>query len=196
MKMNKFTLGAIAGVTVVGMAIPILAQISNAQSVSSSASAKMSSVPSQACVQAMVTMEDGFVTTMDTIAKSRKTAMQAHIDALKAAAAITDDTQRVAALKKANDDMRTAMKAAMPSQLDRKATMDALRTACGDMKGGKMMGHMFGDFGGPMGGHRGGGMKMGGDDRPNDNDNDNDTEQMDDGPVTGTPAAATTSSAQ
>jgi hypothetical protein len=71
--------------------------------------------PTQAQVQDMIKRDDTFLQNIDAMTAAHKTAMQAHKAALTAAAAITDDAQREAAVKKANDDLRTAMQAAAKS---------------------------------------------------------------------------------
>jgi hypothetical protein len=150
--MNKFTLGAVAGMASIALAIPVLAQVAGAQSVTSSVSSAGTTQsapfsqgfwhkrtpPTQAQVQDMIKRDDTFLQNIDAMTAAHKTAMQAHKAALTAAAAITDDAQREAAVKKANDDLRTAMQAAAKSL---------------GLDGKFMMG-----FGGP--GHMGGKMGM------------------------------------
>ena len=95
MTLNKFTLGAIAGITAVGIAIPALAQISNAATasvpVSSSASAALKTrpVPTQAEIQAMIARDQAFLKNIDASVAVQKGAKQAHAAALTAAASIT-----------------------------------------------------------------------------------------------------------
>ncbi len=143
--MNKFTLGAIAGMTSLAVAFPIVAQVVGAQSTSSAPSSPSmmermftKGAPTQAQVQEMITHTDTMLKNIDAITAATKTSLQAHKTALTAAAAITDETQRGEAVKKAHDDMRTSMQKTM--------------TDLG-MDGKFMMG-----FGGP--GHMGGKMKM------------------------------------
>ncbi|MDB4978086.1 MAG: hypothetical protein JWM56_272 [Candidatus Peribacteria bacterium] len=138
--MNKFTLGVVAGVSSLVIAVPIVVQVAGAAS-GSSASSKITmtkTVPSQACVQALVKKDDLFLANLDTVTAARKAATQAHKTALTAAAAITDDTQRQAAVQKAESDFRTAMQAVMVTKsTDAQTIMDAVKTACGKT----MMGH-------------------------------------------------------
>jgi hypothetical protein len=113
---------------------------------------------------------------MDSEAAARKSLLQAHQSALAAAGALSDDTARAAAVKKANEDMRTAMQTAMSAQKDKnKTAMDAVKAACGDSMGPRGMGMMMKDRMGAPGmmmgrGHRGGWMHGKGPDNDNDQD--------------------------
>jgi hypothetical protein len=145
--MKKFTLGVVSGMSSLALAVPVFAQITNAASGDQTSSASFRTTPTQACVQAMANLEGAQLSNIDAEAAARKSAMQAHRDALVAAASITDDTQRAAALKAAEEALRTAMKPAQGTQSDAvKTAMDAVRTACGNT-----MMPMRG-FGGPGGG--------------------------------------------
>lgn len=159
--MKKFSFGTIIGVSSL-ILVPLLAL---AASSSSTGSGKPSRgerpVPSQACIQAQVAKEDLMLSTMDATAVARRAAIQTRRDAFSAAASIVDDVQRQAAIKKANDDFQTAMKALIETKsTEMKAAMDAVRTACAGQAGGK------GGKGGPefnqgFGGGFGGGRMMG-----------------------------------
>lgn len=145
--MNKFTIGIITGISSVAIAIPILAQLSSAAS-SSSATVHTKPVPSQACVQALAAKDAAELSTIDSQTAAHKAALQAHEAALTAAAAITDDTQRQAAIKKADADFAAALKAGMTSsQTAMQTALDGVKTACGNTMGRP---GAFG-IGGPMG---------------------------------------------
>jgi hypothetical protein len=153
--MKKFTLGALAGVTAVIVAVPILAEFTSAQSSSSTSPVpKQRPVPSQACVQALAGSDAAYLANVDTFISAQKSAMQAQESALTAAASVTDSTQRQAAVKKANDDFRAAMKTAMQAQQTAmKTATDAVKSSCGNAAG---FGGGFGGFGmGIMGGFGG-----------------------------------------
>ena len=119
--MKKFTLGAIAGMTSLLVAVPIVAQVAGAQSVSSTSTTISQEArptrpaPTQAEVQKMIEQTDLFLKNIDAMTAAQKTSMQALKTALTAAAGITDDTQRAEALKKAHEAMRTSMEATMKS---------------------------------------------------------------------------------
>ena len=140
---NKFLLGAVAGMSSIALAVPVIAQISSAatsdtgSSTSAVAGMRMFGrpVPTQEQIQEMITRETAFLQNIDAFVAIQKKAKQDHLTAITAAAAITDDTQRAAALKKAHQDERAAIEAAI-------AANPALQT----MK--------------PMGGHGMGGMGM------------------------------------
>ncbi len=152
--MKKFTLGVATGMTSLAIAIPLLAQGSLAAS-SSAATGRTTAanrpVASQACIQAMAQKDDLFLSHIDAKTAAQKTATQAHKTALTAAAGIADDTQRKDALKKAEDDFRTAMQAVMDAnKTDTTALMQTIRTACGNANG---MGMGMGMHGPMMGGN-------------------------------------------
>lgn len=130
---NKFLLGAIAGASALIVAVPLIAELTSAQG---SGAGSMSSIPSQACVQALVAKDTAVLSTIDAETAARKTALQAHQAALQKAAGLTDDAARQAAVKKANDDLRTAMKNAKQSESDEKRAMDGVKAACGNRKHG------------------------------------------------------------
>lgn len=163
--MNKsFTYGAVAGISSLALAIPFLAQISSAASTGSSVATTTAKAvrpaPTQACVVALVAKDDAFLANVDTMIAAQKTATQTHRSALNAAASITDDTQRQAAVKAADEAFRTAMKTAMESHMTAdKTQMEALKTACGNAG---MGGGMHFEMGMGMGGPGHGGMMKGG----------------------------------
>lgn len=128
MKLNKFTLGAVAGIAALALAVPILAQISSAQ-VSSASTTTSSSpsftrpIPTQQQVTDMAAKDAAYLKNIDAMVTIQKSATQTHEDALTAAASITDDTARQAAVKKANDDERTTIQNAMTANPDLKSAM-------------------------------------------------------------------------
>lgn len=127
--MNKFTLGAATGATSLLIAIPMFAQMAGAASSSASATSTRP-VPTQTCVLAMADHETTMLSNIDAMTAAHKAAATAKRDALKAAAALTDETARMEALKKAQETFRAAMAATM--KLKDEAAMTALKTACGD----------------------------------------------------------------
>lgn len=151
--MKTFTKGFAAGASALAVAVPLMAQMALAASgdeTSSGASdAANRSVPSQACTEAMADLASAHLDVFDEMSAQRKAKMQAHRDALVAAASIADDEQRREALRPAREDMRPDEKPEPPAAVA--AAMEAVRAACGDtmaLKGGR----------GPMGGHGGPGM--------------------------------------
>jgi len=159
--MKKFSFGTIIGISSL-ILVPLLA---SAASSSSAMSGKPSRgerpVPSQECLQAQVAMHDLMSSTMEQTQAARTAAMQAHRDALAAAAKIADDTQREEAVQQAHDDFRTAMENLRPAESDTfTQARDAVRTACGDT-GGRGMGLGLG-MGMGMGGGLGAGHRMDG----------------------------------
>jgi hypothetical protein len=154
---SKFTLGAIAGASTLALSVPIVLQLVSAASLDGSSSVTLGSnrpVPSQACVSAMAAMDDYFLQNADAMIAAHKAATVAHKNALLAAAQLTDETARAEAVKKAQEDMRAAMKAAMDAQGKPTEAMDALKAACGDTfrgHGMMMKGPGMGMFGKPFG---------------------------------------------
>jgi hypothetical protein len=151
---KSFTLGAASGMSVLSLAVVLLAQTVGAQSSGGTAEATRMAdhpTPSQECVTAMADMHESHLANMDTMHEAHKTMMTAYSEGLRDAAEIADDEARAEAIKKIREDMRTAMEAARPNE-ENTALRDALKDACGDTM--MLMGH-----GGP--GMMGGGhMKM------------------------------------
>jgi hypothetical protein len=130
--MNTFRLGIITGMSSVIVAVPFIAQITSAQT-ASSATASAESIPSQACVTAMADLEETHLAQFDLMNEQRKEGIQTRITALNNAAAISDDTQRKAALDQMHEDMKTQMgdmKDSIPAEMQ--TAMDAVKAACGD----------------------------------------------------------------
>lgn len=151
--MKKLLLGLIIGASSLGLAIPLLTRASSSAA-SGDAASRPAFTPTQACVQAMASRDQAQLSVFDTLQQAQKEALQARKSALTLAATITDDVQRKDAVKKANDDFRTAMQNAMQQvQPSQQSTMDAVQTACGG-KGGRMFKDSMGGFGGPMMGGR------------------------------------------
>lgn len=149
--MKKFTLGAIVGASSLALAVPLIAQMASAQSASGQSWGNKP-VPSQACIQALADYEATMLSSFDSLNAQRKTIIQTHHDALVAAAAIVDETQRKDALKTAEQTKRDAMKKLMDGQ-NASDTITAIKNACGNaMPFGKgMMGDMGMGFHGMMG---------------------------------------------
>lgn len=137
---KSFTYGAIAGATSLAIALPMLAQFASAATATTDTKMNSRPVPTQACILALAERDTAFLANVDAMIAAQKAATIAHRDALTAAAAMTSDADRQEALKKAHEDMQTAMKAAFGTQ-DRSAEMAAMKTACGDsFHGGMWMG--------------------------------------------------------
>jgi hypothetical protein len=136
-KKNVF-IGLGVGLTTLAVAIPVFAQMSG------TGSAFHFGAPlTQADVQTLIQKDDAFLANIDAFVETGKAAMQAHKQALTDASSLTDSAAIQAAVKKANDDMRASMKAALDANPDLK-------------------GAPFGGFGGhgPHGGKMGFGMGM------------------------------------
>jgi hypothetical protein len=93
----------------------------------------------------MATRDSLLLKNIDSMVTVLKSATQAHLTALNAAATITDDTQREAAVKKAHEDMRATMEAAIAANPELKGLMPF-----GGGHGG-MMGHGKGDLAAKLG---------------------------------------------
>lgn len=179
--MNKYIIGGIAGAASLAVAFPLVAQFVSAASGTAATANDVETndapAPSQACVQALADRDGKFLASIDAMITAQKAATQAHKDALTAAVAITDDTQRAAAVDAADKAFGDAMKAAFTAHGDPKTEMDAVKTACGEDGFRHKFGAHFG-FGGPM--MRGDGPHMRHDE--NDDNDNNDKETNDDGP--------------
>lgn len=156
---NKYIIGAAAGATSLAIAFPLVAQLASAATTTDGTTSSRFAnrpTPSQACVQAIADKDAAFLANVDTFIAAHKAAVQAHKNALTAAAALTDETQRKAAVDAAEEAFRAAMKAASDAQQTAlKSSIDAVKTACGNA------GFGMGGFGGPMMDGRGP-MKKGG----------------------------------
>lgn len=135
---NKFTLGVIAGMSSLSLAVPVLAQVAGAQ-MADEAAVQTSSAPdaggnaffkkfrapdlTQAGVQSMIDHDTAFLANIDAAIAVQKSAIQARVSALTAAASITDDTQRQDAVKAAQDAFRASIEAAITAHPDLKAAL-------------------------------------------------------------------------
>ena len=147
---HKFALGVISGMSALTLAVPAIAQIAGAQSVpatNSVSAATKAGMPSrmksftQADVQTMIQRDQAFLANVDAMVTLQKSATQVHLTALQAAANITDETERLEALKKAHDDMRATIEAAVTANPNLKLAMP--------FGGGKHGGKDFGGRHGP-----------------------------------------------
>ena len=149
---KTFALGAAAGMSSLALAVPLLAQLAGAASsdtVSSGAATQAQHVHTRECVEALAAHDDFMLSGMDAMVVAHKAATIAHRDALRAAATITDDEQREAAVKNAHAALRAAIRAAMEGQGDKTAQMEELHAACDDAIGFHgMMLHGLGPMGG------------------------------------------------
>jgi hypothetical protein len=131
--MNKFRLGIITGMSSLVIAVPVIAQVTSAQS-SASADVAGEAIPSQACVAAMADLEEAHLAQFDEMNAQRKQGIQTRITALNSAASITDDTARQEALDQMREDMKTQVESMKDSAVsdELQAAMDAVKAACGD----------------------------------------------------------------
>jgi len=134
--------------------VPLLASAASSASGTSANFPRERPVPSQECIQALVAKQDLVLSTFDATSVARKSAMQTHRDALSAAATLTDETQRQAAVQQANEDFRTAMQDLKPANFaETEAAREAVHDACGGAmgpKGGMGLGRGSGVGGGRM----------------------------------------------
>lgn len=131
---RSFTLGVVAGISSLALAVPVLAQISSAQVADEAPSQESSSGPmkfmmrhgqdfSQEGIQERIDRDAAFLANIDAMIAMQKSAMQTHKDALTAALSITDDTQRKAAVQAADEAHRAAVEAAIAANPDLKMGM-------------------------------------------------------------------------
>jgi len=133
-RMNKFTLGMIAGMSTLTLAVPLAAQFSFAAETDGSADARTTRpAPTQECLLAMVSLEDAHLANFDAMQATHKTEMQSRRDALYTVAQIIDDTARTEALKTMHETMRAendGQTFETPAAVE--TAMEAVRSACGD----------------------------------------------------------------
>lgn len=141
---NKFTLGVVAGMSSLALAVPLFAQVSSAQSAATTATPAATSARSimfrhapltQQQVTDMAAKDGLFLSNIDAMVTVQKSAVAARQTALTSAAAISDETQRSAAVEKAQQDMRTAIEAAVTANPDLKNAMMPFGGHGGDHKG-------------------------------------------------------------
>lgn len=130
--MKKFTLGVLAGMSTLTLAVPLVAQVAGAQSDTSVAKNRVFTPPTQACLQAMVGMEEAHLANFDADSAKRKQLMQEHLAEMKTVAAIADDTARQEAMQKLHEAKMAdrPFQDEIPAAI--KTAMEAVRTACGD----------------------------------------------------------------
>ncbi len=131
---NKFTLGVLSGISALTLAVPILAQVSNAASadtLAAGATISASAVataptpdartpPTPPTLDEMITRETNALANVDAAVTLQKSTLSAHLEALKAAAGITDEAQRQAAIRAADEARRTTIDAAVTANPDLK----------------------------------------------------------------------------
>lgn len=163
--MNKFALGAVAGASSLLLAVPLIAQVAGAASTTALGTTR--TAPSQACMQAMLKVEDVRLSEFDAMTAKHKQQMQQHRDSLATIAAIADDAARKEAMQKLHETMRSSMQAGQQTMSDAmKSAVDAAKTTCGNsmmlhkmssgMGGPGMMKGMMHKEGRGMGGKNGG----------------------------------------
>lgn len=143
--MKKFTYGVITGISSLAVAVPLLAGVAGAESDGTSSSAPVTTVPTQACVEAQADLIDVRLSSADEWQAKHQSLMQEHANALHDVAAISDETNRKAALGELRDSMRDqrASGEALPEEVQ--TAMDAVKDACGNegfgmgIGGGKIM---------------------------------------------------------
>jgi hypothetical protein len=144
--MKKFAIGVVAGASSLLLAAPLVVQVAGAASSSSAGAKVMREAPTQACMQAMLKVEDVRLAEFDSMVAKHKQAMQQRRDSLATVAAIADDTARKDALQKLHETMRTSMQTAQENMSDAmKSALEAAKTACGN----SMMLNMGSGMGGP-----------------------------------------------
>lgn len=147
--MNKFTLGMVAGMSTLTLAVPLAAQLALAAGTESGTTDFTFGEPvspTQECLLAQVVLEDAHLANFDAIQGQMKTELQSRRDALATVAQITDDATREEALKTMHETMRAAKDGQTfetPAAVE--TAMEAVRSACGDTMMFMGRGH------GPMG---------------------------------------------
>ncbi len=155
--MNKFTLGVVAGMSSLTLAVPLVAQLSFAETVTDSEGILVNRrTPTQECLLAMVSLEDAHLAHFDEMQTTMKQEMQSRRDGLSTVANISDDTARAEALKQMHEDKRAEFEAKeLEIPADVEAAQAAVKEACGDtfMFFGKGHGPMMKMMHGPGGRH-------------------------------------------
>lgn len=119
---HKFTLGALSGIAIVAVAVPVLAQFSSAALPApaddvTSPFARVH-VLTQQEVTDMAARDEAYLANVDAFVAVQKEAVSAHVTALRTAAAIADDDQRHTAVREAHEAMRTTIDDAIEANPD------------------------------------------------------------------------------
>ena len=139
---QSFTLGAVSGITALAIGFPVAAHLAGAQGASDAFRWGKNTPLSQDDVQAMIDQDNAILLHIDAMVAIHKRAIQNHRIALEAAADITDDAERNAAVKAAHDAMRAEILAAIeanPELADLKMTHMGLGGSKGRDGPGKHM---------------------------------------------------------
>ena len=145
---RPFTLGAVSGIAALALAVPILAQVTGAQTANDATSSTDSSTTpknmfwnrpatTEEGIQTMIERDDAFLANADAITTLLKSRTQTHRDALTAAASISDATEREAAVRAANEAFHTSMQEFMEANPD---LQGAMHMGFGGKGHGMMMG--------------------------------------------------------
>ncbi len=139
---NKFLLGAASGITTLMLAVPVLAQVSGAQETGDAAAFPVRAPLSQENIQTLIDRDTALLANIDAMVTLQKSAVQMRLNALTAAASITDETARQEAVQAAEKAYRTTMQDALEANPDLKSAMH-MGFANGP-HGGRGKGHKFG----------------------------------------------------
>lgn len=124
-------LGAASGIATLMLAVPVLAQVSGAQEISdATAPSGTSSIASsvraprgQKNIQFLIDKDTAFLANIDSMVTLQKNAVQTRLNALTAAASITDETARQEAVQAAKKTYRTTIQNAREANPDLKSGM-------------------------------------------------------------------------
>ncbi|MDD5624035.1 MAG: hypothetical protein PHI23_05005, partial [Candidatus Peribacteraceae bacterium] len=114
-------LGVIAGMSPLVLAVPLLAQIGSAATTDAASEARPAF--GQQSVQDLIARDQAFLAHIDEIMALQKSAVQAHLTALTAAASLTDETAQREAVRQANEAQRETIQSALAENEDLQSTM-------------------------------------------------------------------------
>jgi len=122
---HKFTLGIVSGMSILALAVPLLAQVSSAASGEATTETSLFTPPEmrQEKISDRIARDDAFLANVDAMVSILKSATQTHRDALTAAAALTDLTAQKEAVQAADEAYRTTIQDALKANPDLKSVM-------------------------------------------------------------------------
>jgi len=119
---HKFTLGIVSGMSILALAVPLLAQGSSA-AFSGTTTGTDRLAMKQENITDRIARDDAFLANVDAMVSIQKSATQTHRNALTAAAALTDETAQQEAVRAADEAYRTTIQDAMKANPDLKSAM-------------------------------------------------------------------------
>ncbi|MDD4287689.1 MAG: hypothetical protein PHN33_05075 [Candidatus Peribacteraceae bacterium] len=135
---HKFTLGIVSGMSILALAVPLLAQGSSAAFSGTTTTGTGRPAMKQENITDRIARDDAFLANVDAMVSIQKSATQTHRNALTAAAALTDETAQQEAMRAADEAYRTTIQDALKANPDLQSAMMPFGGRGQGMRGGMM----------------------------------------------------------